>query len=239
MRVSSSIVGACGAVVFMGYAIVQMPAQTITTKIDIAKTVIGTPPADFEFGLTGEGELGQWVVVSDPTTATGQAIEHVSVDRHEDRFPLAIYTPLALENVRLTVRFKIISGTMLSAGMAVGVRDHGNYYSVSASALEQRVDLSLFANGHIKRLESLDADIVRGRWYTLGLHVNDDHFTVSLDGKPLFTAFDRSPGRTATSPSGRRKIMSRDLTRLKSVLSRGPTMRPLSAPRTASADSAL
>jgi hypothetical protein len=179
----------------MGYLIVHAPAQAVATRIDIAETAIGTPPADFEFGLTGEGELGQWVVVSDPTTATGLAIEHVSADQHEDRFPLAIYTPLALENVRLTVRFKIVSGTMLRAGMAVGVRDHGNYYSVSASSLEQRVDLSLFQNGQVRRLESLDADIARGRWYTLGLAVNDDHFTVSLDGKLLFTAFDRSRGK--------------------------------------------
>jgi hypothetical protein len=195
MRVSPVIVSACGAVAFMGYAIVQSPAQGVTTRIDIGESVIGTPPAEFDFRVTGEGELGQWVVVIDPTAETGRAIEHVSVDQHEDRFPLAVYKPLSLENVRLTVRFKIISGTMLTAGMAVGVRDHGNYYSVSASALEQRVDLSLFQNGQVKRLESLDADIARDRWYTLGLIVNDDHFAVSLDGRLLFTAFDRSRGK--------------------------------------------
>jgi hypothetical protein len=195
MRVSSILVSACGAVVFIGYAIIQVPAHSVTTRIDIGKNVIGAPPADFDFRVTGEGELGQWVVVNDPTAATGRAIEHVSVDQHEDRFPLAVYKPLSLENVRLIVRFEIISGTMLTAGMAVGVRDHGNYYSVSASALEQRVDLSLFQNGMVKRLESLDADIARGRWYTLGLIVNDDHFAVSLDGKLMFTAFDRSRGK--------------------------------------------
>jgi hypothetical protein len=195
MRVSSILVSACGAVVFMGYAIVQLPAQSVITRIDIGKSVIGTPPAEFDFRVTGEGDLGKWVIVNDPTAATGRAIEHVSIDQHEDRFPLAVYKPLSLENVRLTVRFKIVSGTMLTAGMAVGVRDHGNYYSVSASALEQRVDLSLFQNGKVKRLESLDADIARGRWYMLGLIVNDDHFAVSLDGKLLFTAFDSSRGK--------------------------------------------
>jgi hypothetical protein len=195
MRVSSILVSACGAVVFMGYAIVQLPAQSVITRIDIGKSVIGTPPAEFDFRVTGEGDLGKWVVVNDPTAATGRAIEHVSIDQHEDRFPLAVYKPLSLENVRLTVRFKIVSGTMLTAGMAVGVRDHGNYYAVGASALEQRVDLSLFQNGQVKRLESLDADIARDRWYMLGLIVNEDHFAVSLDGKLLFTAFDRSRGK--------------------------------------------
>jgi hypothetical protein len=195
MRVSSVLIGACGALAFMGCAMLQSPAQSVITRVDIGKSIIGTPPAEFDFRITGEGELGQWAVVDDPTAVVGRAIEHVSIDQHEDRFPLAVYQPLSLENVRLTVRFKIISGTMLTAGMAVGVRDHGNYYSVGASALEQRVDLSLFQNGHVKRLESVDADIVRGRWYVLGLIVNDDHFAVSLDGKLLFTAFDRSRGK--------------------------------------------
>jgi hypothetical protein len=196
MRVLFILFSACGAAIaFMGYAIVQSPAQSVITRIEIGKSAIGAPPAEFDFGITGEGELGQWVVVDDPTTVTGRAIEHVSIDQHEDRFPLAVYKPLSPENVRLTFRFKIISGTMLTAGMAVGVRDHGNYYSVSASALEQRVDLSLFRNGQVKRLESVDADIARGRWYVLGLIVNDDHFAVSLDGKLLFTAFDRSRGK--------------------------------------------
>ena len=195
MRVSSILVSTCGAVAFMGCAIAQLPAQSVITRVDIGKSVIGAPPAEFDFRVTGKGELGQWVVVNDPTAATGRAIEHVSVDQHEDRFPLAVYKPLSLENIKLTVRFQIISGTMLTAGMAVGVRDRGNYYSVSASALEQRVDLSLFQNGQVKRLESLDANIARGRWYTLGLTVNDDHFAVSLDGKLLFTAFDRSRGK--------------------------------------------
>jgi len=193
MHALSCSVSACGAAaVLMACAVVYAPAQTVMTEIDIAGNIIGVPPVGFDFRLTGEGELGKWTVVSDPTTATGFAIEHLSADQHEDRFPLAIYKPLSLENIELTVRFKIISGTMQTAGVAVGVRDSGNYYAVSASALEQRVDLYLFVNGTMKRLESADADIVRDRWYTLGLIANDDHFTVSLDRKVLFTTFDRS-----------------------------------------------
>jgi hypothetical protein len=97
-----------------------------------------------------------------------------------------------MENLEITVRFKILSGTMQTAGIALGVRDPNNYYAVGASALEQRVDLYLFKNGYINRLESMEADIVRDRWYTLGVVANDDHFTVSLDKKALFTTFDRS-----------------------------------------------
>jgi hypothetical protein len=192
MRASSNTVSACGAVVLMGCAAVQALAQTGTTRIDLARNIIGTPPAGFEFRLTGEGELGQWTVVSDPSAVSGFSIEHISADQHEDRFPLAVYEPLSFENVELTVGFKIISGTMQTAGIAIGVRDPSNYYAVSASALEQRVDLFLFVNGHFKRLESRDADVAQERWHKLGLIANDDHLTVSLDRKVLFTTFDRT-----------------------------------------------
>ena len=166
--------------------------QSLTTKIEIAKNEIGAPPTDFEFALTGEGDLGQWSVVSDPTAVDGCAIEHISTDQHDDRFPLAIYRPLSFENVAAMLRFKIIAGRMKTAGIAVGLRNPDSYYAVSASALEHRVDLYLFASGKMERIESAEADVEVNRWQTLGVIVNDDHFTVSLDKKVLFTTFDRT-----------------------------------------------
>jgi hypothetical protein len=41
-------------------------------------------------------------------------------------------------------------------------------------------------------IDGIDADVLSNRWHSLGVIVNDDHFAVSLDQKPLFTAFDRS-----------------------------------------------
>jgi hypothetical protein len=167
-------------------------SQTLTTKIEIAKNDVGAAPADFEFARTGEGDLGQWSVVRDPTAIDGYAIEHISPDQHDDRFALAIYKPLSFENVAAMVRFKIIAGRMKAAGVAVGLRNPESYYAVSASALEHRADLYLFANGKMERIESSEADVEVNRWQTLGLIVNDDHFTVSLDKKVLFTTFDRT-----------------------------------------------
>jgi hypothetical protein len=162
------------------------------TPIELAKGAIGSPPSDFEFQRTGEGDLGQWTLVRDPTTAEGVAIEHVSTDPHDDRFPLAIYQPLAAENLEVKVRLKIMSGPSLTAGFAVSLRDPNSYYAISANAFEQRVDLLLFAGGKGRRVESVEADVMPDRWHTLGVTLNDDHFTVSLDQKVLFTAFERT-----------------------------------------------
>jgi hypothetical protein len=183
---------AIGVAAWIACGVSQLAAEDATTKIDIARNGIGVAPAGFEFARTGEGELGQWTVVRDPTSVAGVAIEHVSTDQHDDRFPLAIYQPLALENVEIAIRFKIVSGTMQTAGIAVCLRNSGSYYAVSASALEHRVDLLLFLNGKIERIETSEAEVAINHWHSLRVTVNDDHFAVSLDKKVLFTTFERT-----------------------------------------------
>jgi hypothetical protein len=169
-----------------------LAAEDIATTIDLAKNAIGSPPADFEFQRTGQGDLGQWTLVRDPTAAEGVAIEHVSTDQHDDRFPLAIYQPIAAENLEVKVRLKIMSGPSLTAGFAVSLRNPSSYYAISANAFEQRVDLLLFADGRPARVESAEAEVMPDRWHTLGVTLNDDHFKVSFEGKVLFTAFERT-----------------------------------------------
>jgi hypothetical protein len=173
---------ACGA---------ALAAEEITT-IDFAKSAIGSPPADFEFQRTGQGDLGRWTLVRDPTSASGLAIEHVSTDPHDDRFPLAIYPAIAAENIEVKVRLKIVSGPSLTAGFAVSLRNPNSYYAISANAFEQRVDLLLFTDGKPARVESAEAEVMPDRWHTLGVTLKDDHFAVSLDQKILFTAFERT-----------------------------------------------
>jgi hypothetical protein len=184
--------GAAVAALVAAFGFAAVQAEVPLTKIDIAGSHIGSPPADFDFAVTGEGELGRWAVERDATATAGAAIEHRSEDPHEDRFPLAIYRPLTTENVEFAARLKIISGTLLAAGVALGVRNPNSYYALVVSALEHRADLLLVVNGKVERIESAEADVERDRWHELRVRVNDDHFTVTLDGTKLITAYDRS-----------------------------------------------
>jgi hypothetical protein len=161
-----------------------------TTNVQIAKKELGTPPDDFDFLLTGDGEPGRWTVVRDTTAVDGIAIEHVSTDQHENRFPLAVYAPVSSRDFKVKVRFKIIKGTMQSAGIAVRFVDVDNYYVVAASALEERVDLFRVIKGKKERIWGTDADVFRDRWHLLEFQANDDQFTISLDLNWLFTAQD-------------------------------------------------
>jgi hypothetical protein len=187
-----TLAAAVGAAVLVAGTATHGWSAGASTKIDITENEVGAPPADFEFLRTGEGELGRWTTVRDPTAAEGIAIEHVSMDQHENRYPLAIYSPLSSKNVEISVRFKIIKGAMRTAGIAARFQDIDNYYVVSASALEERVDLFRVLNGKLERIWGTDADVGPYHWHILGLVADHDQLTVSLDKKWLFTARDRT-----------------------------------------------
>src|SRR6516164_7166876 len=93
------------------------PAEP-SPPVNFAKGSVGNPPADFGFAITGPGEPGRWTVVPDSTTDSRVSVEHVSRDVNEDRFRLAIYNSLSLKNVAVAVRFKILDGSMQTAGIA-------------------------------------------------------------------------------------------------------------------------
>jgi hypothetical protein len=161
--------------------------------IAIDKMTIGAAPADFEFARTGEGGLGQWSVTADPTSLGGRAIEHASTERTDYRFPLAIYKPMSGSNVDLAVRFKAVAGKVDQAGgIAVRLRDADNYYVVRANALEDNVRFYRVLKGRREQLEGANLKVTANEWHQLGLRAEGERFTITFDGKQLFTATDRT-----------------------------------------------
>lgn len=168
-------------------------AQKGTTMIAIEKMDVGTAPAGFEFARTGQGGPGQWVVVSDPSASGGQTIEQSSTDRTDYRFPLAIYTPLSVKNGEVVVRFKSVAGKVDQAGgIAMRLIDSSNYYVVRANALEDNVRFYRIVKGNREQIEGTNIKISANEWHTLGLKAEGEHFTVTFDGKQLFTTTDRT-----------------------------------------------
>ena len=176
-------------------------AQRGMTLIVIEKMEIGTAPADFEFRRTGQGGPGQWAIVGDPTASGGRAIEQVSTEPTDNRFPLAIYGPLSVKNVDVAVRFKPVAGKVDQAGgIAVRLTGPDNYYVVRANALEDNVRFYHVIGGQRTELKGANTKVTGNEWHTLGLKAEGEQFTVTFDGKQLFTATDRTiagPGRVA------------------------------------------
>jgi hypothetical protein len=167
--------------------------QTGVIMIAIDKMTVGAAPADFEFARTGQGVPAQWTVAADATASGGRAIEQTSTDRTDYRFPLAIYQGTSAQNVDLTVHFKAVAGKVDQAGgIAVRLTDADNYYVVRANALEDNVRFYRVVKGQREQLEGVNIKVTANEWHQLGVRAEGERFTITFDGKQLFTAADRT-----------------------------------------------
>ncbi len=161
--------------------------------IAIEKMNVGAAPSDFEFGRTGQGGPGQWAEVADATASGGRAIEQSSTDRTDYRFPLAIYRPFSAKNVDVSLRFKPIAGRVDRAGgIAVRLSDSNNYYVVRANALEDNVRFYRVVKGQREQLADANTKVAANEWHTLRLKAEGERFTITFDGKQLYTATDNT-----------------------------------------------
>jgi hypothetical protein len=168
-------------------------SQTGSIMIDIGKMNAGAPPAGFDFARTGQGGPGRWTVAADASAFAGRAIEQTSTDTTDFRFPLAIYGAASAGNVDVSISFKAMSGKIDRAGgIAVRLTDADNYYVVRANALEDNVRFYRMVKGRREQLEGANLKVTANEWHQLGLRAEGDRFTITFDGKPLFTASDKT-----------------------------------------------
>ena len=94
-------------------------------------------------------------------------------------------------NLEVVVRFKAVAGKIDQAGgVALRLRDADNYYVARANALEDNVRFYRVVKGRREQLEGANLKVSANEWHSLGLRAEGDRFTVSYDGKVLFTASD-------------------------------------------------
>jgi hypothetical protein len=176
-------------------AFIQTPARTQTgaIMIPVEKMTVGAAPADFEFSRTGQGGPSQWVVIEDSSAAGSRAIEQSSTDRTDYRFPLAIYQPTTAKNVEVALRFKPVAGKVDQAGgIAVRLTSPNDYYLVRANALEDNVRFYRIVKGRREQLATANVKVASNQWHALGLKAENDRFTVTFNGKALYSASDRT-----------------------------------------------
>jgi hypothetical protein len=65
-------------------------AQNVTGQIDISRMSPGLAPDGFTFWRTGDGDVGDWRVLADPSASDRQVIAQTSKDATDYRFPLAV-----------------------------------------------------------------------------------------------------------------------------------------------------
>jgi hypothetical protein len=100
---------------------------------------------------------------------------------------------VAARDAALSVRFRPVDGRVdQAAGLVLRYCDARNYHIARADALEDNVRLYRVVDGRRVQFAGADVRVPRDRWQALGLRVEGERFEVSLEGRALFSAFDRT-----------------------------------------------
>ena len=99
----------------------------------------------------------------------------------------------AQRDLDATLRFKPISGTRAQVGgLLFRAQSANDYYVVRANSLDNSVRLYRVEKGKRSQIASKEAPLEAGQWHSLRVIAANDRFEVSLDGRKLFEATDRT-----------------------------------------------
>jgi len=159
---------------------------------DFQSDRVDEAPAGFSFGRTGRGRPGKWMVRLDPTAPAGDhVLAQVDADDTGDRFPVAVADAPVLQDVRLEVRCKPVSGKVDQAcGLVFRYRDENNYYLARANALEDNVRIYHVVGGRRRQFGGWDGKVAGQTWHTLAVEARGNRFKVTFDGKQVVEAQD-------------------------------------------------
>lgn len=151
----------------------------------------GAPPEGFDLVTTSRAPAGRWVIEGD---AEGKVLAQVDEDRTDRRFAMAVARDATYTDLRLSVRGKPISGQIDQAvGLVWRWQGPDDYYVARTNVLERNVRLYRVVNGNrIKFAGVENVELETGAWHTLQVEHVGARIRVSLDGRELFQAEDRT-----------------------------------------------
>ena len=158
----------------------------------------GKIPSGWSQYFTGKGKSTNWKVIDDQGN---KVLAQLSSDHPNYHFNEVVFDGLQLKNVELKVRLKGVQGKMDQGGGFVWrFTDANNYYVVRANPLEDNVVLYKVENGKRTDLPLIGKGKTYGvnvpklgsGWNDLKLTVQDDIFTVFLNGKEIFQVKDKT-----------------------------------------------
>lgn len=167
-------------------------AQTGKHVWNFDQDALGKMPPGFTSALTGQGKIGQWVVMKDDSAPSSpNVLAQTSTDPTDYRFPLAIADDTNYKDLALSVKFKTISGKVdQGAGLVVRLKDKDNYYIVRANADEDNYRLYHVVKGKRVRFAGANFKVTSNAWHEIKVEARGNEFKCFYDGKLRFTAKD-------------------------------------------------
>lgn len=171
------------------------PLQRLRFTFDDAP--LGELPLHWKQGSSGEGSADWSIVAGD----RNQVLAQTRSDNPNRHFNLCWFEPFRARNLALQTKLRAVSGQHdQGGGLAWRIQDERNYYVVRVNPLENNVVLYKMVNGErtdlplvgAGRTYGLKASTSTKHWHVLAVDVQDDTFSVSLDGRSLFQVRDNT-----------------------------------------------
>jgi hypothetical protein len=170
----------------------RLSAQTGRRTWNFDHDTPGKSPSGFTSALTGQGAMGNWVVMSDSSAPSlPNVLAQTSKEKTGYHFPLVIAEGSLYKDLALSVKFKTISGTVdQGAGLVFRLKDSDNYYVVRANALEDNFELYHVVKGKRVRFAGADFKVTPQAWHELRVEAHGNEFRCYYDGQLRITAKD-------------------------------------------------
>lgn len=164
---------------------------------DFEKYAANLLPSGWSQYYSGSGGT-DWKIANDKGN---KVLAQLYDDNPNGHFNIIVNNELVAKNMELSVRLKGVSGKHDQGGGFVWrFMDKNNYYVVRANPLEDNVVLYKVEDGKrsdlpllgLGKTYGISVDKLGNAWNTLKLIVEDDLFTVFLNGKELFQVRDNT-----------------------------------------------
>lgn len=169
-------------------------AQSSKRTWNFDSDAVGSLPSSFTSALTGQGTMGQWVVMKDGSAPSAPSVlAQTSADSTDYRFPLAIANDTNFQNLALSVKFKALAGKVdQGAGLIFRLRDKDNYYVVRANALEDNYRLYHVIKGRRGQFAGANFKVTPNVWHEIKVEARGNDFKCFYDGQLKITARDET-----------------------------------------------
>jgi hypothetical protein len=157
-----------------------MPASMAADTVNFDNLKPGAPPPGWSATKTGSGQA-KWTIESDDTAPSKP---NVLKQSGQATFPVCIKDDTSLKDGFVEVKFKPVSGKEDQAGGVIWrAKNSNNYYIARANALEDNVTIYHTINGRRTEKKRTNTRVATNQWHALRVDFQDDHFTVTFDGK--------------------------------------------------------
>lgn len=180
-------------VALIGLATSVGAADKAPVSFNFDADTLGAPPKGFEFGLTGQGSPGEWVVRAEKDAPSGgNVLAQTDTDDIDYRFPVA-YTGPDMKDLHLSAKCKAVSGEVDQAfGLVFRLKDADNYYVTRANPLEDNIRLYHVVKGNRRQIADWKGKVTAGMWHELAVEALGDHLQVFFDGTKIIDTHDNT-----------------------------------------------